>query len=129
MQTISGVLDDGREVIGVVKPGKYPGGGSVLIEERHLVDKPQGLDWDKAAMLPFLVRKPALFAHARTPKLSSISVPTRTTIACSVDVDLYVLLYICGGLYLLLFLHFLQATYAVLRLRELLDNDRDLVIS
>ncbi|CBN75438.1 conserved unknown protein [Ectocarpus siliculosus] len=54
MQTISGVLDDGREVIGVVKPGKYPGGGSVLVEERHLVDKPQGLGWDKAAMLPFL---------------------------------------------------------------------------
>lgn len=65
MQTISGVLDDGREVIGVVKPGKYPGGGSVLVEERHLVDKPQGLDWDKAAMLPFLVRKPALLhTHA-----------------------------------------------------------------
>ncbi|CAB1097460.1 unnamed protein product [Ectocarpus sp. CCAP 1310/34] len=54
MQTISGVLDDGREVIGVVKPGKYPGGGSVLVEERHLVDKPPCLGWDKAAMLPFL---------------------------------------------------------------------------
>lgn len=56
MQTVSGVTDDGQEVVAVVVPGKYPQGSSVLVEARHIVGKPKGLDWDRAAMLPFLVR-------------------------------------------------------------------------
>lgn len=56
MQTVSGVTDDGQEVVAVVAPGKYPPGSSVLVEARHVVGKPKGLDWDRAAMLPFLVR-------------------------------------------------------------------------
>eukprot|EP00904_Undaria_pinnatifida_P009638 jgi/Undpi1/5804/HiC_scaffold_2.g01078.m1 len=55
MQTVSGVTDDGQEVVAVVVPGKYPQGSSVLVEARHIVGKPKGLDWDRAAMLPFLV--------------------------------------------------------------------------
>ena len=55
MQTISGVADDGREVVAVVAPGKYPPGSSALVEARHIVGKPEGLDWDRAAMFPFLV--------------------------------------------------------------------------
>ncbi|CAM9097803.1 unnamed protein product [Laminaria digitata] len=55
MQTISGVADDGREVVAVVAPGKYPPGSSVLVEARHVVGKPEGLDWDRAAIFPFLV--------------------------------------------------------------------------
>lgn len=56
MQTLSGVAPDGREVVAVVAPGKYTPGKSVLVESRHVVDKPKGLDWERAAMLPFLVR-------------------------------------------------------------------------
>ena len=56
MQTISGVADGGREVVAVVAPGKYPPGSSVLVEARHVVGKPEGLDWDRAAIFPFLVR-------------------------------------------------------------------------
>lgn len=56
MQTLSGVTQDGQEVIAVVAPGKFSAGSSVLVEARHLVDKPKGLDWERAAMLPFLVR-------------------------------------------------------------------------
>lgn len=56
MQTISGVAGDGREVVAVVAPGKYPSGSSVLVEARHVVGKPEGLDWDRAAVFPFLVR-------------------------------------------------------------------------
>lgn len=55
MQTLSGVAPDGREVIAVVAPGKYAPGKSVLVEARHVVDKPKDLDWERAAMLPFLV--------------------------------------------------------------------------
>lgn len=55
MQTVSGVAGDGREVVAVVAPGKYPPGSSVLVEARHVVGKPEGLDWDRAAMFPFLV--------------------------------------------------------------------------
>ncbi|CAM9793756.1 unnamed protein product [Choristocarpus tenellus] len=55
MQTISGVTDAGREVIAVVEPGKISPGGSVDVDHRSLVTKPGGLDWERAAMLPFLV--------------------------------------------------------------------------
>lgn len=55
MQTLSGVAPDGREVVAVVAPGKYAPGKSVLVEARHVVDKPKDLDWERAAMLPFLV--------------------------------------------------------------------------
>lgn len=55
MQTLSGVADDGREVIAVVAPGKFSAGSSVVIEAPHVVDKPAGLDWERAAILPFLV--------------------------------------------------------------------------
>lgn len=54
MQTISGVAD-GKDVIAVVSPGKYSPGSSVDVEYRHLLEKPGHLDWDRAAMLPFLV--------------------------------------------------------------------------
>lgn len=58
MQTLSGVtIDDGREVVAVVRPGKYPAGSTVSIEARHVVDKPSSLDWERAAILPFLVRR------------------------------------------------------------------------
>lgn len=56
MQTLSGVADDGREVVAVVAPGKHSAGKSVTVEARHVVDKPKDLDWERAAMLPFLVR-------------------------------------------------------------------------
>lgn len=55
MQTISGVAD-GKDVIAVVSPGKYPPGSSIDVEYRHLLEKPGHLDWDRATMLPFLVR-------------------------------------------------------------------------
>lgn len=56
MQTLSGVtVDDGREVVAVVPPGKYPAGSSINVETRHVVDKPRNLDWERAAILPFLV--------------------------------------------------------------------------
>lgn len=55
MQTASGVAD-GRGVIAVISPGKHPPGSSVEVDGRHVVEKPEGLDWDRAAMLPFLVR-------------------------------------------------------------------------
>eukprot|EP00752_Nemacystus_decipiens_P010993 g9770.t1 len=55
MQTLSGVAaDDGREVVACVRPGKYPVGSEVVAESRHVVDKPRGLDWERAAILPFL---------------------------------------------------------------------------
>lgn len=58
MQTLSGVaVDDGREVVACVQPGKYPAGSEVVVESRHVVDKPRSLDWERAAMLPFLVRR------------------------------------------------------------------------
>lgn len=58
MQTLSGVaVDDGRAVVACVRPGKYPAGSEVVVESRHVVDKPHSLDWERAAMLPFLVRK------------------------------------------------------------------------
>lgn len=55
MQTISGVAD-GKDVIAVIAPGKYPPGSAVEVESRHVVEKPRHLDWDRAVMLPFLVR-------------------------------------------------------------------------
>lgn len=61
MQTLSGVtVDDGREVVACVQPGKYPAGSEVVVESRHVVDKPHSLDWERAAMLPFLVRRKGL---------------------------------------------------------------------
>lgn len=57
MQTLSGVtVDDGREVVACVPPGKYPAGSEVVVESKHVVDKPHSLDWERAALLPFLVR-------------------------------------------------------------------------
>ncbi|CAM9622144.1 unnamed protein product [Discosporangium mesarthrocarpum] len=54
MQTIAGVTEGGREVIAAVAPAKLQPGASVEVESHNLVDKPNGLDWDRAAMLPFL---------------------------------------------------------------------------
>eukprot|EP00903_Cladosiphon_okamuranus_P005443 g5428.t1 len=55
MQTLSGVaVDDGRGVVACVRPGKYPAGSEVVVESKHVVDKPHSLDWERAAMLPFL---------------------------------------------------------------------------
>lgn len=57
MQSLSGVtVDDGREVVACVRPGKYPAGSEVVVESKHVVDKPRSLDWERAALLPFLVR-------------------------------------------------------------------------
>lgn len=62
MQTLSGVaVDSGREVVACVRPGKYPAGSEVVIESKHVVDKPHSLDWERAAMLPYLVG----FFHVR----------------------------------------------------------------
>ncbi len=56
MQTLAGVVvDDGREVVACAPPGKYSAGSEVVIESKHVVDKPHGLDWERAAMLPYLV--------------------------------------------------------------------------
>lgn len=57
MQTVSGVaVDDGRGLMACVPPGRYPAGSEVVVESKHVVDKPRSLDWERAAMLPFLVR-------------------------------------------------------------------------
>lgn len=55
MQTLSGVTEDGREVVAVVAPGKHSAGSSILVEARYVAEKPKDLDWERAAMLPFLV--------------------------------------------------------------------------
>lgn len=65
MQSVSGVVegegeDDGgrqQEIVAVVAPGKYPAGSSVMVEARHLVAKPESLDWERAAVLPFQVSR------------------------------------------------------------------------
>ena len=55
MQTLAGVAGDGREVIAVAVPGDISVGSSVVVDARHVVDKPAGVDWKRAAMIPFLV--------------------------------------------------------------------------
>lgn len=65
MQSVSGVVegegggDGGRqqEIVAVVAPGKYPTGSSIMVEARYLVAKPESLDWEKAAVLPFQVSR------------------------------------------------------------------------
>lgn len=66
MQTVSGVGEDGRDVIAVVAPGKYSPGSFVQVEARHVVEKPQSLDWDRAAMLPFLVMRETMLKFANS---------------------------------------------------------------
>lgn len=77
MQTLSGVTDDGREVIAAVAPGKFSAGSSVAIEAQHVVEKPAGLDWERAAILPFLVSTGVdlerICELLHSPTMSSIS--------------------------------------------------------
>lgn len=93
MQTLSGVtVDDSREVVAVVRPGKYPAGSSVSVEARHVVDKPSSLDWERAAMLPFLVRRgdtgrPCVPATDKKPgDICSVGFRTSDLVRCCLQV-------------------------------------------